>query len=37
VPPKVAVCNQRYVFNAAPDQYLSCTPVIDPLAAHARS
>jgi murein L,D-transpeptidase YafK len=37
VPPKVAVCNQRYVFNPSPDQYGSCPAVIDPLAGHARS
>jgi murein L,D-transpeptidase YafK len=37
VPPKVAVCNQRYVFNAPQDQYSVCPNVIDPLAGHPRS
>jgi murein L,D-transpeptidase YafK len=37
LPPKVAVCNQRYVFNAPSDQYAPCATVIDPLASHPRS
>jgi murein L,D-transpeptidase YafK len=42
-PPKVAICNQRYVFNPSlggkePDPSMSCPPSIDPMpVAHARS
>jgi murein L,D-transpeptidase YafK len=43
VPPKVAVCNQRYVFNPSLegkdlDPSVSCPSAIDPMTvAHARS